>query len=475
MAFDPHDFKFGIDLLRAATNQLSFLKRVSEKRNLQNGNVLRKAIRRYEEQWLPLAARHRDEILTAPLDIEWAWHCHLLAPAAYENDCLNLFGTVIQHACEYDDNSREKRERAEHFWNQMYPDDPFEAPLDENSFAENEYEFSSRLSYDIESASLRQNHFYYQASLPHFKDPAYLELALERYKKFLFLRRQYPGIFLVPCYAIDLIWHTHMLHPLIYKDDTVRLTGSLFNHDDTTNDRSRGSKLYQSSKETRQLWKFIFGKAFAFRGAMYRGDSPFGKLHKMDDGYNFKLTTKVLHIAVKKVEILGLKPAVSNFKIECYQPLHGLGESKIFFFKLKGPDRVWISEKKPLVETFDIDTSAIRRIHVRICEKQMFFCLMTASNEISKGNYDVQKILNNINRLHCPVKDDRKINLTNGLTVKIQQTVTAVRQGKCVLEMKAGQYESCIMPENIEQLWGPVPLPNLPPGTDNVCSVASHK
>ena len=30
------------------------------------------------------------------------------------------------------------------------------------------------------------------------------------------------------------------------------------------------------------------------------------------------------------------------------------------------------------------------------------------------------------------------------------------------------------MPEQIESLWGPIPLGRLPPGTDNVCKVVTH-
>ncbi|KAL5007201.1 hypothetical protein ScPMuIL_016007 [Solemya velum] len=474
MVHDLDGFTFGVDLAKAAIKHLSFLRRVNKQPHLQSGNSLRRAIRRYEEQWLPLAAIHKDVILSAPLDIAWVWHCHLLAPAAYENDCLRLFGVVVQHSCDYIDDSQEKRERAEHLWNKFYPNDPFEIPLEHDAPVGNQSEFSSRLSYDIEAAAARQKLFYYQVSLPHFKDPNYLDLALGRYRKFLFLRQQNPGVFLVPCYGIDLMWHTHILNPLVYKEDTVRLTGSLFNHDDTTNDRSPESKLCQASAETRQIWHSTFGKKYAFRGAMYRGDPPFGKLQKMEDGYNFKLTTKVINIAVKNIEILGMKPSVKNFKIQFYQPLNRLGDSKIVFFKVTGPERVWNGDTKRLVQPFDIDTSTLRRMHVQVCEKQMFLCMVSASTEIAKGNYDIQKSQNNIKGLNCPVKDSRKINLTNGLTVKIEQTVTAVREGKCVLDMKPGQYESCIMPENIEQLWGPVPLPNLPPGTDNVCSVASH-
>jgi len=47
--------------------------------------------------WLPLAAKHNREVLSAPLDIEWVWHCHMLSPRAYAADCERLVGVVVDH------------------------------------------------------------------------------------------------------------------------------------------------------------------------------------------------------------------------------------------------------------------------------------------------------------------------------------------------------------------------------------------
>jgi len=44
-----------------------------------------------------------------------------------------------------------------------------------------------------------------------------------------------------------------------------------------------------------------------------------------------------------------------------------------------------------------------------------------------------------------------------------------------VLRLDAAQFQSCTMPEHVEQLWGPIPLPKLPEGTDNACLAATHK
>ena len=43
--------------------------------------VLREAIQRYENVWLPLLANNgngSNPLLVPPIDVEWVWHCHML-------------------------------------------------------------------------------------------------------------------------------------------------------------------------------------------------------------------------------------------------------------------------------------------------------------------------------------------------------------------------------------------------------------
>ncbi len=46
----------------------------------------------------------------------------------------------------------------------------------------------------------------------------------------------------------------------------------LFPHDDTTNDRTSGSKLDVSFKNTQDLWKQAYNQNFFFSGGMFRGN-----------------------------------------------------------------------------------------------------------------------------------------------------------------------------------------------------------
>ena len=47
--------------------------------------------------------------------------------------------------------------------------------------------------------------------------------------------------------------------------------------------------------------------------------------------------------------------------------------------------------------------------------------------------------------------------------------------GNAVLLLEPGTYETAVIPENIQTLWGAVALDRLPPGKDNHCQVASHR
>ena len=113
-----------------------------------------------------------------------------------------------------------------------------------------------------------------QVSLPHFKKPKFLEEAFERYRNFLALKQIYPKEFIVPCYDVDLMWHTHQTHPAAYTTDCMSILGKILPHDDTDADRSEDSKLATSYERTKQLWKANGFGDYPKAGAMYRGKAP---------------------------------------------------------------------------------------------------------------------------------------------------------------------------------------------------------
>ena len=87
------------------------------------------------------------------------------------------------------------------------------------------------------------------------------------------IKRDNPSTYIVPCYDNDLIWFSHQHHPLAYHEDTFSMLGKMLDHNDTTNDRSPGSRLEEGSATTKKLWKGR-GRSFGVPGAMYRGEPP---------------------------------------------------------------------------------------------------------------------------------------------------------------------------------------------------------
>lgn len=106
----------------------------------------------------------------------------------------------------------------------------------------------------------------------------FLQGAVARYKGFLHLikRNREKNIkrFCVPTYDIDLIWHTHQLHPAAYCKDLNEVLGKVLEHDDMDSDRTEGKKLDTGFSGTTKQWEATFRTRYWKAGAMYRGSSP---------------------------------------------------------------------------------------------------------------------------------------------------------------------------------------------------------
>lgn len=121
-------------------------------------------------------------------------------------------------------------------------------------------------------------HISLQVARPHMIHDLFLEDAAARYKGFLHLirRNKENSIkrFCVPTYDIDLIWHTHQLHPASYCKDLMALLGKVLEHDDMDSDRSKGQKLDVGFTGTTRQWEETFDTSYWRAGAMYRGAAP---------------------------------------------------------------------------------------------------------------------------------------------------------------------------------------------------------
>ncbi|XP_024537305.1 glycine-rich domain-containing protein 1-like [Selaginella moellendorffii] len=166
-------------------------------------------------------------------------------------------------------------------WTSSFPDEPYELDLSgEGKISLTRPLYSGRssgISYNLADAVLRQQNFYYQVSGPHYVDENFLRAAVARYKAFLhlvFRHTSAASVFLVPTYDIDLIWHTHQLHPVSYRSDLTRLFGRIFEHDDTDSNRDPGGKLDKGFAKTLSLWESLYDLPYEKAGCMYRGEPP---------------------------------------------------------------------------------------------------------------------------------------------------------------------------------------------------------
>ena len=478
MAFNAGDIAFGLDLRQAALYQVDFLQAVDKKTELleESSQAVQFAIQRYEKLWLPLAAKYCDRFLAAPVDIEWIWHCHLLNPAAYEKDCYQVVGKVVDHRLLDRERRKQSLQESRVLWRHEYPSVPFDADGPISPWFDSD--FTSKLNYNLRAAVMRQQVFFYQVSLPHYKDDKFLGQAILRYKKFLHLKKMHPNTFIVPCYDIDLIWHTHMLHPVVYRHDTVKIIGHPFNHDDSVNDRRAGSKLTVSDARTRRIWKKTFNEPFSQSGAMFRGEPPSGKLLCMEASDFSALVTKQTTVLLESARVTGLPEHYQGqYKLKLWYNTGYQNFNRALYVSdsiatVRGSPKHLTSDVR-VNANFTFDTKYNDVVMVDLIHKSGRFCLGATAEVGSAQLRMLEKIQALSNGRGISTQDT--VDLGDGVGVQLQWSVAPPITGGCILALKSGDYQDCIMPEMVESMWGPVPLPRLPPGVDNKCSVASHR
>lgn len=274
------------DLVAVAKHQLQFLAAVDRHRWLYEGPALQRAIYRYNICWLPMLAKHLESQisegpLVIPLDCEWIWHCHRLNPVQYKNDCEELYGRILDNYNVVSSVQGTSKCQTEEIWNNLYPGEPYQIDLTSACSDDILEKFSKAekcTKYDLISAVKRQSPFFYQVSAPHMGNDLFLEGAVARYKGFLHLiKRNWEKSvkrFCVPTYDIDLIWHSHQLHPISYCKDMSEALGKVLEHDDMDSDRTKGKKLDVGFSGTTKQWEETFGTRYWRAGAMNRGNAP---------------------------------------------------------------------------------------------------------------------------------------------------------------------------------------------------------
>ncbi len=580
---------FSLDLLQASQHELTYLRSVDEQgggggRLFYSEPFLRQAVRRYERHWVPfLTAQSKtpedDLALVPPPDVHWVWHVHMLSPVAYALDCKQMAGRTLGHRARPQAQLAELRAKTEKAWNAHFEGKvPYnvDAVMEEEAAtkaamgaaatkeeakegAEGE-DFPSKIKYNIVAAALRQGSFYYQVSLDHYRDNYFMADALKRYAMYLYLKKQHPDKFLVPCYDMDLVWHTHQVHPVEYQRDTAAILGFVLKHDDSVNDRSEGSKLNTSDDITRSLWRETFGLPFARPGSMFRGNPPQGKLLMLTEKYQRGLLApKQMDVELNSVRMPAMPP---NVKLE--------GDAKaIFSVQLETGTNGGLMKQKKCVELYssecslNVDSSGKdggvislespeggkglvhfavshancprlnlrlvkpskgagnklaswlggiagvngrnrRRASIALSETPIdLFALTSFANCNSGSTKDGATAVNGQQQQQqqqgssssSSSSDLTDLSISHRLTVnadvansskeacqeyilsELRLSLTNERLGtptESKFRIQPGSFYDCIIPEDVETLWGPIPLQRLPRGVSNKCRAVTH-
>ncbi|XP_065664153.1 uncharacterized protein LOC136085986 [Hydra vulgaris] len=257
-------FSSNIDLIHSAQAEYDFLLQVDKYPALYFKNVLRNAVYRYENYWLPLVAKY-NLVVVAPLDIEWIWHTHVLNPVAYHQDCKKIVGKVIDRCPMF--LTLHTQNVSQKYWCSEYPNVQYEIDLlNPKPVLLSSEPF--KCSHNLVKAAQRQRDFSYNVLLPHYRDAKFLSKAIKRYKIMLAIKRDHPKTYLVPCYDFGLIWQSHQQHVLLYQSEMKLIFGTISFQDDSSLDFQ--SCKYRKAK-TVILWKEKSLKEYEVNGGMLRG------------------------------------------------------------------------------------------------------------------------------------------------------------------------------------------------------------
>ncbi len=121
------------------------------------------------------------------------------------------------------------------------------------------------ISADLIHASYRSDDF------PEDWSKEQREVALGRYLKWLGLKVRHPKAKLAPTRDIDLFWHLHMLSPVAYVRDCMRLFGHVLDHDGGFG-KGEGElpKLQEVFTQTATMWEAEYKEPYREDGQWMR-------------------------------------------------------------------------------------------------------------------------------------------------------------------------------------------------------------
>ena len=252
------DISFSVDLIDCTLRHLDLLETLYKiKSHFHDEKILLKAQYRYEKFWIPFCQNYKETVYP-PTDILLIWFCHMLSPCEYHIDLKNMCDNVLDHQNLSIDEIVSRQMFTKSKWeNEMGISYNY---LETNSIDNLIDNYNPVFSINLFDSVQRQIDFYYQVCFPHFRSRAYLEIAFNRYKKYVYLKKNYPAACgRMPDNAIELFWHVHKLNPISYLNDTEHLL------EKETSDVNKNSV---------QLWENFYDEDFFLPGSKFKGDPP---------------------------------------------------------------------------------------------------------------------------------------------------------------------------------------------------------
>eukprot|EP01089_Gocevia_fonbrunei_P011411 TRINITY_DN2469_c0_g1_i1.p1 TRINITY_DN2469_c0_g1~~TRINITY_DN2469_c0_g1_i1.p1 ORF type:complete len:470 (-),score=71.10 TRINITY_DN2469_c0_g1_i1:73-1482(-) len=237
----------GIDLVAGAVEVLRLQEKISQTEGFFEVENLNSIIEKYI-QFLELKSKNPDLNLVPSDDIEYIWESHLIRPEVYYQDCNDLFGKVIPHSIGID---ATKKEQGIKNFESLY--DPslklgFKISISAKDIIADEKWFGYFKAYCS------------QMSVP-YTDPSFLYDSYTGYKQFLQIcmsNRESDA--LEPTYPIDLFWHTHMAHPVEYKNYTESTIGEWLVHEPWP-ERFTVQQMFENLDDMDKIWSQTFGSS----------------------------------------------------------------------------------------------------------------------------------------------------------------------------------------------------------------------
>eukprot|EP01080_Neovahlkampfia_damariscottae_P009806 gene9806-2131_t len=264
--------KFKVNLEESTMNFHNFEINLNNFEKKLTKNYLQNAMIRYD-QFLKLKKKFPDSYLVPALDIEIIWISHLLRPHLYQNDCQKIYGKVFDHKLQCSKFEVAIRNEAlietQNLWKQEYKSDyffekivinpkiyemgarrvtdkreteyyQFDTPPNVNMKVDTKHYDALKFSFSVDDVLqdrkwIKTYSKFMKSNRSVFDSENYIKNThgyVKSYERYLYLLAKYPndrsGFY--PTSAIDLVWHSHMLHPFGYKEDMEDILDEFLDH-----------------------------------------------------------------------------------------------------------------------------------------------------------------------------------------------------------------------------------------------------